>query len=192
MPTGVSDYTEPAPPCFADAGKCEHLSFCASCGYAEACRFCADHPTDQPNTRLGFVSYERLSGSDEVADPETIPALDLDADAAGRPVYSNSDLIALLDFFATLDDYSLALSLHVICVRPASVSDIARAFHCSRQAVHRKLLDSCARHPELRTLLRATLCRCYRLTVDQKLKSAEHRPGLYRRPQATAKQGKAL
>lgn len=70
-------------------------------------------------------------------------------------------LIKVLRFLEKLDDYSLWIVLTLL--KPhfnksiASVADLARLHGVSRQAMHRKVVASWKKYPELRTTLKCIL-----------------------------------
>jgi hypothetical protein len=80
-------------------------------------------------------------------------------------MFTYRDIVNLLEYlFRGVDDYSLAIVLCALREDCHSTTDLARAFSVSREAIHRKLLDCCALHPELGYLLRSVLYRCSTLS----------------------------
>ncbi len=149
------------PSCFENTKLFDKQPQCKSCEFYRSCAYCVKNPGSKCETRLGMVSYDEFSYNSEVATP---PANHEKRHDRTRPVYSLDDMQHLLEFFLRIDDYSLAIVLSVLNDNMMNASQAARVFKVSRQAIHRKLVDSCAKHPELAGLLRANLYRCKRLS----------------------------
>lgn len=175
------------PICYGQPEKCGCLPECATCQYAESCRWYIDNPAPfdkhGKSTRGHWVSYERYSYSAETAkdcDPpddsevEAVPQSEQmvpnDDDDYNKPVYSQADLHALLVFLLReVDDYTLAIVECVLREDHTMASTVAKAFGVSREAMHRKLMDSCRRYPELAAMLKSVMYRCKSLAcVDRR------------------------
>jgi len=158
------------PPCYGNAAAWNNTPACKTCEYLGSCKWYAENPDPYPPGERGkkehFVSYEALAFSSEIAD---IPAPPEDNDLPENdpdeePRFSAGDLRRLLEFFLRdIDDYSLAIVECALRTGSNSSADLARAFNVSREAIHRKLVDTCRDHPEIGTMLRGVLCRCARL-----------------------------
>ena len=155
------------PVCYGDAAQCGRLPDCQACKYADSCRYYADNPAPdgkQRDTRGHHVSLDRYGFAREVAAKDE-PYYDERPGGKGddyqQPVYSNADLQHLLEFMLRgVDDYSLAIVECVLREEHATASQVAKAFGVSREAMHRKLIDSCKQYPYLRDTLRCALYRC--------------------------------
>lgn len=135
---------------------------CISCEFREACKVCRDMPDKKINRLLGFVSYDRFSYSREVADETGKPG---DVHEEGELLkqqryYTQEDLMYILSFLLKVDDYSLQILSEIVVKGRTLASDVARDFGVSRQAIHRKIRDSCIKYPELREMFKAYLYRC--------------------------------
>lgn len=108
------------------------------------------------------MSFEQYQYAREIASEEE-PVFD-EPEPEGdynKPIYSNADMQHLLEFMLRgVDDYSLAIVECVLREEHTTASQVARAFDVSREAMHRKLIDSCKRYPCLAVMLRFTLYRC--------------------------------
>ena len=70
-------------------------------------------------------------------------------------------------FLLELDDYTIGIISEVITPadperKSCSVSALSKLHGCSRQAMHRKILDIIARRPELALLLKSTMSKLSR------------------------------
>lgn len=159
------------PTCYGKASSCGKLPVCEACIYLDSCRWYIANPDPEPNGQRSskghHVSFEAVQFSEEVAnipdetndpnDEELIPDPDI--------TFTYREIVNLLEFlFRGVDDYSLSIVLCAMREDCHSAAEIARAFNVSREAIHRKLLDCCALHPELGFLLRSVLYRCANLS----------------------------
>ena len=112
----------------------------------------------------GMTSVEELDGwAMQLSTPPALP--DGEEDAAAAPEVHPTDLTRLSEFcrfIFSLDDYTLGILAAIIVpgdpgARNCTVSDLARLHGCTRQAMHRKMLASVRRHPELAQLFRVAL-----------------------------------
>ena len=153
------------PQCFGIASSCGQLPACTSCQYQESCRYCADNPAPSGHgrdKRGHHVSFEQYQYAREIASEEE-PIFDEPEpeDNYNKPIYSNADMQHLLEFMLRgVDDYSLAIVECVLREEHTTASQVAKAFDVSREAMHRKLIDSCKQYPYLAEMLRGTLYRC--------------------------------
>lgn len=150
------------PECFGKPQKSGRLSCCPSCEFRESCEFCARDDGSGCDRRLGHVSYDRYAYSREVAAKN-----DSGKDETVRSE-GDADTLQVMEFLLDLDNYTAELLHEVLHGGCATASDLARKFGISRQAVHRKLIDCCTLHPELRKLFITRLYRCRRITRDSK------------------------
>lgn len=159
---------ETGPDCYGKRETCGNTENCPSCEFLESCRYFTRHDDKKINRGSGHVSFERYSYSSEIADrpAESEEELFDSSPESGSGKYTDQDMIRLMEFMLRIDDYSLSLVENVISRNIITASDAARVYKVSRQAVHRKLLDSCRKYPELRMLFRASLYRCKRLRDD--------------------------
>ena len=80
----------------------------------------------------------------------------------------DDDARRIMEFLLDLDNYTAELLSEIMHGDVSSASDLARKMGVSRQAVHRKIVDCCTLHPELRKLFITRLYRCRRLLTDSK------------------------
>ena len=142
---------ETSPACYGkfDTGK----KVCGKCVYNKSCAYCKA-TENMVESRSHLVSFEQVENwKEQVADYDHIPGSTHSA--------HNGFLTILSRFFRyllELDDYSLGIIREVIAPsgsdKPSSVSQLGKLHGCSRQAMHRKLLDMIASHPELALLFR--------------------------------------
>lgn len=148
------------PDCFGKPSKSGKLARCSSCEFRSSCDFCAKDDGSSCDRRLGHVSYDRYSYSKEVA-----------ADgkqSSGSASDGDSETLQVMEFLLDLDNYTAELLHEVLHGGCATASDLARKFGVSRQAIHRKIVDCCTLHPELRQLFISRLYRCRRVLKDSK------------------------
>ena len=82
----------------------------------------------------------------------------------------------IIEYLLDVDNYTAELASSVLHGGAATASDLAREFGVTRQAIHRKLVDCCTRHPELRKLFITRLFRCRRILSDSaRLKARKER-----------------
>lgn len=161
---------ETGPDCYGKKEFSNKTEKCPSCEFLKSCIFFCKEDDKKINRGSGHVSLERYSYSTEVADHPDDSNEPLD-DTESHQVtgkYTEEDMIRLMEFMLRIDDYSLSLIENVINRNIITASDVARVYKVSRQAIHRKLIDSCRKNPELRTMFRASLYRCKRLREELK------------------------
>lgn len=157
------------PECFGKPPKSGMVGRCLSCEFRESCEFCSKDDGSSCNRRLGHVSYDRYSYSRETSVQEE--------NKPKRSYSADSETLQVMEFLLDLDNYTAELLHEVMHGGCATASDLARKFGVSRQAVHRKIVDCCTLHPELRKLFIARLYRCRRILHDSKrLKVKEKDP----------------
>ena len=132
---------------------------CLKCEYRQACSYCAA-TENSVNSRSKLVCYEEIhSWLPECADFTHIPG-----NATDDCQYT--DLIPMLSrffrFLLELDDYTVGIICEIISpadrsVKRCTVSHLGKMHGCSRQAMHRKILDVIASRPELTALLKSTM-----------------------------------
>lgn len=162
------------PSCYGKAEFWGKLPACSSCEFFESCKWYIDNPDPSPGWERSstehFTSFEAIQYSEEVADmpaPEESDEPSPDDDS-NEPVFSANDMRYLLEFLLRdVDDYSLAIVECALRSDCTSAADLARAFKVSREAMHRKLIDTCAAYPQLATVLRCVLHRCARLAKPE-------------------------
>ena len=154
------------PECFGKPSQSGKLDRCPSCEFTASCEFCAKDDGSGCDRRSGHVSYDRYSYSRETA----VPASDVDDDVLSSPRNGNDDAetLQVMEFLLDLDNYTAELLHEVLHGNCATASDLARKFGVSRQAIHRKIVDCCTLHPELRKLFITRLYRCRRMMRDSK------------------------
>ena len=146
------------PECFGSPQKSSTLD-CNSCEYSESCRYCSENALSDKSGSLGHVSYDRYSYSKDVAcnDEDCVDETHNEEDDSVRRV---------IEFLLDIDNYSAELLSEVLHGNANTTSDLARKFGVSRQAIHRKIVDCCTLHPELRKLFIARLYNCRRIMRD--------------------------
>lgn len=160
--------TDDYPICFGKPAKCRKTPQCAECVYVASCAWYCDNPPPKRFARSStghHVSMERYQYAEEVAAVPDDAASVYDADTADdyntRPIYTNADMQYMLEFLLReVDDYTLAVVECVLREGHTTASQVAKAFGVSREAMHRKLVDSCQQYPALREVLRGALYRC--------------------------------
>ena len=143
--------------CFGNNGS---RASCRNCRYRASCRYYTTHPLNDTPDNRGKVDFESVSGwLEEIADHSNIPG----CTAETQPDMIGVDkLAAFFRYLLNLDRYTLSLLKHLMSDNNAengipSISEIARARGCSRQAVHRKILEIIRKYPELSSLFLLTL-----------------------------------
>ena len=133
-------------------------TFCVNCQYRQSCSFFAA-TAKSVESRSKLASYEELQNwMPEAADFDHIPGECHDSNP-------HSGFIAMLGHFfrylISLDDYTVGIICEVINSggksNPCTVAELGRLHGCSRQAMHRKILDIIAGKPELSSLLQGTM-----------------------------------
>ena len=158
------------PTCYGQASSWNKLPACRTCPYLASCRWYIENPDPAPfssrSTKEHFVSFESVQFSEAVASmPAPDPTSASEAQEDGeKPVFSANDMRHMLEFLLRdVDDYSLAIVECALRTGCSSNAELARAFCVSREAMHRKLIDTCRAYPPLASVLRCILYRCARL-----------------------------
>lgn len=147
-------------------GECKRDVDCWNCIYMSSCSYTTDTKRiDRQHS--GLVSVEEIEGWVDL-----LPAQEPSPDESGEPsapeqsdVPSSFDLAPMMEFchfLFSLDDYTLGILSELMCARDPRmnkqvVSSLAHIHGCSRQAMHRKMLASVRRHPELAAVFRMVL-----------------------------------
>ena len=151
---------QPNPSCYGKPGH--NAARCAGCAFKQSCSYFAA-TANLVESRSHLASYEEIQyWLPEAADFDHIPG---EAEEV-RERENRNQLIAMLSrffrFLLDLDDYTIGIIGEL--VSPSSgngsvctVSALGRLHGCSRQAMHRKILDTIARRPELAVLLKKTM-----------------------------------
>ena len=133
-------------------------SFCVDCCYRQSCSFFAA-TAKSVESRSKLASYEELQNwMPEAADFEHIPG---ESRETGRHSGFISMLGQFFRYLISLDDYTVGIICEVINSdsknHPCTVAELGKLHGCSRQAMHRKILDIIAGKPELSSLLQGTM-----------------------------------
>ena len=155
-----------APHCFGKAESCGNSPACAVCIFTDSCRFYVENPPpreDERDSTGHFVSYDHIAHDKRAAlnpeDAEKVADVDYDA-----PYFSRADLEALLFFLLReVDDYTLSIAEEMLRGSHESAASIAKVFGVSREAMNRKIYDSCRKYPQLAVVFRGCLHKCARL-----------------------------
>ena len=137
-------------------GHCRGDADCRDCDLHDSCR-CISDTEGTIDNGLKLVSFEALEGwAEPVAETAT------DDDESEAP--ASPELAALSEFcryILHLDDYTLGILAEIIAPRTAKrdvcVAELARVHRCSRQAMHRKMLSSVRKHPEIAGVFQVAL-----------------------------------
>ena len=164
------------PECFGKKESHGKTANCATCLFFESCQYCSIYDGSECDKRSGHVSYERYSFSKETASKP-----DDNTDNEDYSTNDNSGSIRqVMEFLLDIDNYTAELLHEVLHGDCDTTSKIARKFGISRQAVHRKIVDTCTLYPQLRSLFITRLYRCRRIMHDsarlEKQKTAKHNP----------------
>ena len=139
-------------------GHCRGDADCRDCDLHDSCRCISDTESTIDN-RFKLVSFEALEGwAEPVAENRDDGEYD-DPEVSAPP-----ELAALSEFcryLLDLDDYTLGILAEIIAPRTAQrdvcVAELARVHRCSRQAMHRKMLSSVRKHPEVAGVFQVAL-----------------------------------
>jgi len=138
-------------------GHCRGDDDCRDCDLRESCS-CISETESTIDNGYKLVSFEALENWAEFVAEEPRPPEE-EPDARETP-----ELAALSEFcryILHLDSYTLGILAEIIAPESAQrdigIADLARLHRCSRQAMHRKMLASARRHPELAGVLQTTL-----------------------------------
>ena len=145
-----------APPCW---GK--YRSHC-ECEFAAACRLCTETES-RMDRALGGQEFDRVAAwAPDLADYRHIPGEEPEEgpeEFTAEP--GAADFAGFLNFLLHLDNYTLGILAEIIAPsterRRFTVAELARVHGISRQGMHRKLLDTARKSPELSSLLAMTV-----------------------------------
>lgn len=139
-------------------GHCRNDADCRDCDLHGSCA-CISESEPTIDHGSGLVSFEALEGWEGPV-AETGSADDDD----GSESPASPELSALSEFcryIFNLDDYTLGILAEIIAPRSARrdvcVAELARVHRCSRQAMHRKMLSSVKKHPEIAGVFQVAL-----------------------------------
>ena len=144
-------------------GHCRRDADCRECDLLASCA-CISDTEERIEQHSGMTSVEELDGwALSLSSPAELP--DGDGADGGESEPTDGDLSRLSEFcrfIFSLDDYTLGILAAIIVpgdpgARNCTVSDLARLHGCTRQAMHRKMLASVRRHPELAPIFRVAL-----------------------------------
>lgn len=163
------------PECFGK--KNGKLDDCSTCQYFESCQYCSEHDSNDCDKRSGHVSYDRYSFSKETANE---PAEADDSEDLSTSGNDNYALRQVMEFLLDIDNYTAELLHEVLHGDCDTTSALAKKFGISRQAVHRKIVDTCTLYPQLRGLFISRLYRCRRIMTNsarlEKQKATKQNP----------------
>lgn len=145
------------PECYGSLDATGKLPICKDCEFAESCKYYAETEAACNRTTSGHVSYDRYSYSEEVSAK--------DEGYIDEPA-KDSEVLRIMEFLLNVDNYTaelLSAVLHDGCYNTVT---LAKKFGVSRQAIHRKIIDCCHLHPELRKLFITRMSRCRRILSD--------------------------
>ena len=134
-------------------------TLCIDCQYRQSCNFFAAS-AKSVDRRSKLTSFEEIqSWLPESADFDHIPGNSEETELESGLV---SMLSRFFRYLISLDDYTVGIICAVInsgntSASGCTVSELGKLHGCSRQAMHRKILDIIARRPELSSLLQGTM-----------------------------------
>lgn len=131
---------------------------CNNCEFLESCEYFASTKTAVLDHTSGHVSYEQVSYSKEVAShPEIF---------SEENIFPDNSAVRIMEFLLDVDNYTAELVSAVLHGNCNTTADLGEKFGVSRQAIHRKIVDCCTEHPELRKLFYTRLYNCRRILTD--------------------------
>lgn len=142
-------------------GSCRHDEECRNCELLSSCAYITG--ADDPDKHSGMTSIEEIEKwSIETAVYDSLHE-DEEEEPPEETPFDLGSLMEFCRFLFSLDDYTLAILAE--CLNPRgdarmadnTVSSLARIHGVSRQAMHRKMLASVRRHPELASVFRLVL-----------------------------------
>ena len=144
-------------------GHCRNDGDCRECEFFASCS-CFTGTEEKMEQHSGMVSFEALDGWSELAADPVLPESELGPEEPEPLASLPSELGGLAEFcryIFSLDEYTIGILAEVIMPESGTggrtVAELARLHRCSRQAMHRKMLSSVRRHPELAELFRLAL-----------------------------------
>ena len=147
---------EQAPECWGKFDQCGRL-----CEFAAACCLCTETES-RMDRALGGQEFDSVAEwAPDLADDRHIPGNEPEDFPENAVPHSAGDFAGFLNFLLHLDNYTLGILAEIIA--PSSdrkrftVAELARIHGISRQGMHRKLLDTARKSPELASLLAMTV-----------------------------------
>lgn len=145
-------------------GHCRRDADCRDCDLFASCA-CISDTEESIEQHSGMTSVEELDGwALQLSTPPVLPdAEDEPAEEQHEPLTGElARLSEFCRFIFTLDDYTIGILATIIApdgdaAADCTVAALARLHGCTRQAMHRKMLASVRRHPELASLFRVAL-----------------------------------
>lgn len=141
-------------------GSCGSRPACRLCHYRASCKYYTTHPLNDRRASCESVNFDSVAGwLEETADYSDIPGC---AEAENHDIIGIDKLASFFRYLLNLDKYTLTLLKQIFDDgnpegNIPSVAEIAASRGCSRQAVHRKILDIIRKNPELSGLFSLTL-----------------------------------
>ena len=145
-------------------GHCRRDADCRDCDFLSSCA-CISDTEAHIEQHSGMTSVEELDGwALQLSTPAVLPDGDEEpAEERNEPLTGDlAQLSEFCRFIFTLDDYTLGILAAIIApdgeaAANCTVAALARLHGCTRQAMHRKMLSSVRRHPELASLFQVAL-----------------------------------
>ena len=147
-------------------GHCRHDADCRDCDLRDSCA-CISDTEPHIEQHSGMTSVEELDGwALQLSTPAELPDGEEDEEdpAAAPPMTAEvSQLSEFCRYLFSLDDYTLGILASIIvpgrCGSGSrrTVAELARLHGCSRQGMHRKMLSTVRRYPELASLFQVVL-----------------------------------
>ncbi len=161
-------------------GHCRNDRDCRECDFFASC-VCISETEPQMERHFGMVSFEALEGwSQLAAAPGFTPGEEEAEEEISEPIPPElAPLAEFCRFLFTLDDYTLGILAEII-VPDASLpggctaAALARLHRCSRQAMHRKMLASVRRYPELAGVFQLALRKIGRSRAQFRRREQRH------------------
>ena len=148
------------PDCY---GKTEYngkIELCSACEFFESCEYFVATQNNVSDRTSGHISYDRISFSRKVSSPSVSESDQSNLD------FSDDSALRIMEFLLDVDNYTAELVSAVLHGGCNTTSDLGEKFGVSRQAIHRKIVDCCTEHPELRKLFYTRLYNCRRILTD--------------------------
>lgn len=147
---------EQAPECWGKFDQCGRL-----CEFAAACRLCTETES-RMDRALGGQEFDSVAEwAPDLADYQHIPGEEQEEPEPLTAEHNAADFAGFLNFLLHLDNYTLGILAEIIAPsrerKRFTVAELARLHGISRQGMHRKLLDTARKSPELASLLAMTV-----------------------------------
>lgn len=154
---------EECPECYGKSEYSGKTARCHACEYLQSCAYFISTQSSVSDHTSGHVSYDRVSYSSKVSDKETASG---SCDAPTSDEDSDDTTLKVMEFLLDVDNYTAELISAVLHGGCNTTSDLGAKFGVSRQAIHRKIVDCCTEHPELRKLFYTRMYNCRRILTD--------------------------